>query len=671
MITERSKNINRNPVSEPSCKTVSQIGLQGHSEGTYINPQATCQPQLDITAVASDHRDIEKERGDESNSRKIAITCMPCVTPETLKRSLSVSTLPAQAEIVRNKSWKHLLQCGAAATDEPSRKKPRTDVIVKRTKSTATINTSQYVGSISEDEGPLDDDSEQCTASQKESKVEEKQKGRLQILKITRLRSDVKNRLKQSVAEFGRNNAGDRIDSVCHRRKASNEEDKGKETNEPSVKDGTAVESIDGDKIIREEKHGKHTTAEFVSESKSSRCYEHETNKETREQNKKGTTIASRFGRFEHSRRPEPDGPSPATIFEQGCLMRVALEANSMVRELAQSRTSGRLAELVSVITMQILNAQKGTFCISSYGIFFVLGILDMKNRLMSLEEVLNYGGFGKDGVPCCCTEVLSTLRCRGSRLQDVVVKSGLYVPRCVQNSARRERPEPSTRLSFQHVLTAEFKTNDRSMMSWNGVLFNTAAFSTTWKFPFSKKATYKGVFLSNGCEEIPAVFMRRTRVLSHTFASDLNADLVALPNQDQDVALLLLLQRSASPPITTRVLHDAVRSLRPTLVALHLPKFKITSSTELATHIQSSWNDLLNCGLSNAPAIFRSVHQRTSVSVSEGQEPSVLVERTAGFSKITTLKFNRPFIFFVYRRTPILFLYTGKVSDGSVLRTR
>ncbi|XP_064476044.1 uncharacterized protein LOC135389923 isoform X2 [Ornithodoros turicata] len=523
--TKKAKKQDRKSPRETDSQFVFRVrATETYSVSDNIS-QTPLRPQRDGTRCDADHSEINEGR--ESDSRRTAFACLPDVTVEAPKRSVSVSVLPAQVEVLVNRPLQHVAKSKGLVPDEPHRKRRRIDTACRA----KTTQTSQDENSVEDDE-TLNDDSEAFETfeeSNARDEVDEKEKRCVKSAATSKWGSAVKKQYEQVVAELEGRNGGVKMNSVSDRKKAdreAEEDDEGREdfeTGEPPVRKGAAVEASNATGVIetgrrcacgaetltRSSRQKQATAGELErdnidedntwnveSELKSKGRYERQFNEDTREQDRKTATATSIFRRSQYLRRLDPDGlpgEDPGTTLQQpGSIIRIALEANSMVHEPAQSKAPDRLTELTNAIAVEVFNnLKKDTFCISSYGISFVIGILEVNGSKASLKEVLKYGGFGKDGVPDCCTEVVSTLRRRGSRPQEVAVKSGLYVRDAVRYAGLRS----PTRPSLQHVLTAEFKTADSSTASWNGVLFNTATFFTSWKFPFSKQATYKGIF--------------------------------------------------------------------------------------------------------------------------------------------------------------------------------
>ncbi|KAH6927564.1 hypothetical protein HPB50_005681 [Hyalomma asiaticum] len=138
---------------------------------------------------------------------------------------------------------------------------------------------------------------------------------------------------------------------------------------------------------------------------------------------------------------------------------------------------------------------------------------------------------------------------------------------------------------------------------------------------------------------------MRKTGVLPYSYYRDLDADVVCLPYADGALSMVLIAQRSpSSGPV--RLTPDAVRGFVHgavgTLVTLHLPKFHLSTSIDMA--------DLMN----------KDAH----VSADEGHWPVVSSERTSFAGDPTTIAVNKPFYFVVTDTASDLILYTGRVMS-------
>lgn len=157
---------------------------------------------------------------------------------------------------------------------------------------------------------------------------------------------------------------------------------------------------------------------------------------------------------------------------------------------------------------------------------------------------------------------------------------------------------------------------------------------------------------------------MRKTTILPHAFVPSLDIDVVNLPYADGALSMTVYSQRTRSDPLplTPDTMSVMFRSLRNTLVTVHLPKFRVSSSLDLKDHM----NDLCsNASDSSRKVKFAHLTQTTSVSVSEGEEPAVYADdnyRHAGDP--VTVVFDRPFGLVLRERESGMLLYIAKVSS-------
>ncbi|XP_075553212.1 plasminogen activator inhibitor 1-like [Dermacentor variabilis] len=335
--------------------------------------------------------------------------------------------------------------------------------------------------------------------------------------------------------------------------------------------------------------------------------------------------------------------------------------------------TCRRLKDESNYLGLSIFNAlpEDQNVCLSIYGISFLVSLVDLdaNDSKASFRETLKFGALvPKEGgrLACSCKEVVTTLRRRAAAdTGEVTVNTETYF-RPFATINQQDRGKPSTENATSHIMTAEiFRTftEDPACTVCNDVLFNTACFENLWKCPFSKKSTYTGSFFNQWTDKVTVQVMRKTCVLPYSSYPGLEAHVVCLPYADGALCMVLIVQRSSSSGLV-RLTPDAVRGFVHgtvgTLVTLHMPKFHLSTSIDMA----EITNELASANYESEQLLFRQLRQDAHISVDEGHWPVVSAERTSFAGDHVTIVVNKPFHFVITERTSDLILYAGRVMS-------
>lgn len=340
---------------------------------------------------------------------------------------------------------------------------------------------------------------------------------------------------------------------------------------------------------------------------------------------------------------------------------RIAVDKHVKCRSYGLCR---RLKDESNYLGLSIFNAlpEGRNVCLSIYAVSFLVPLIDADatDSKASFRETLKFGALvAKEGgrLAHSCKEVLTTLRRRAAGSGEVIVNTEVYL-----RHYHHDCGTDSTQNATSHIMTAELIADDAvSETVWNDVLFNTASFENLWRCPFSKSSTYTGSFFNKWTDQVTVQVMRKTGVLPYSYYHDLEADVVCLPYADDAVSMVLIAQRSSSSA-PVKLTPDAVRGFVHgavgTLVTLHLPKFQLSTSIDMADII----NEVASASYESERLHFLHLRQEGRFSVDEGLWPVVSSERTLYAGVPVTIVVNKPFYFVTTDRTSDLILYAGRV---------
>ncbi|KAH7947678.1 hypothetical protein HPB52_015139 [Rhipicephalus sanguineus] len=284
--------------------------------------------------------------------------------------------------------------------------------------------------------------------------------------------------------------------------------------------------------------------------------------------------------------KPRPEFKEIRTA---SAVARIAVDKHVKCRSYGLCR---RLKDESNYLGLSIFNAlpEGRNVCLSIYAVSFLVPLIDADatDSKASFRETLKFGALvAKEGgrLVRSCKEVLTTLRRRAAGREgsgEVIVNTETYLRHC-----HRDCGTDSTQNDTSHIMTAELIADDPlSKTVRNDVLFNIASFENLWRCPFSKSSTYTGSFFNKWTDQVTVQVMRKTAVLPYSYYHDLDADVVCLPYADDAVSMVLIAQRSSSSgpvKLTPDAVRGFVHGAVGTLVTLHLPKFQLSTSIDIA----------------------------------------------------------------------------------------
>jgi serpin B len=209
-------------------------------------------------------------------------------------------------------------------------------------------------------------------------------------------------------------------------------------------------------------------------------------------------------------------------------------------------------------------------------------------------------------------------------------------------------------------------------------VLVNALYFYGSWPMPFDKGATSLAVFHTLAGIEVNASTMHKSDIAGLYKSTD-SVEVLQLPYVGGNLWMTLILPAAGQfeatrAQISGQWLADATADLTSTLVAISLPKFKITtparkltsSLTALGMGTAFSGDADFSGMTDERPLAITDVAQKAFIGVDEdGTEAAAAtaVNISGGTMTPIPVTFDRPFLFFVQDKTGLV-LFAGQVVD-------
>lgn len=236
------------------------------------------------------------------------------------------------------------------------------------------------------------------------------------------------------------------------------------------------------------------------------------------------------------------------------------------------------------------------------------------------------------------------------------------------------------TKNRIQELLAPPNVTPDTRM-----VLVNAIWFKGDWAHPFSAKKTKRRPFFIRPKKSIKVKTMEQTQDLPFLAVKSEGFSVVDLPYADGQLAMSLILPDKDMPVdklasnIDLQSLSKGLSKAMPRRVDLQVPKFTIDPSTSMSLRPQLSnmgaktiFGDpkpdfTAMADASEKLAIQDVVHKAMIIVDEKGSEAAaataVTTYRSASVPQVTTLKFNRPFLFMIRDKKDGAILFAGQVA--------
>jgi serpin B len=210
-------------------------------------------------------------------------------------------------------------------------------------------------------------------------------------------------------------------------------------------------------------------------------------------------------------------------------------------------------------------------------------------------------------------------------------------------------------------------------------VLTNAIYFNAAWELPFNEKVTANGPFHPLDGEQVTVPMMRRTESFGYTDGKGYQA--VELPYDGGELSMVILLPeadqfQAFEAGLQAQRVSDIISGLRPTQVALTMPKFEFDSEFELGDTLAAMGMPIAFSGeadfsgMTGTPDLYISqVIHKAFVSVDEaGTEAAaataVIMRATAMPSQPVEVTLDRPFIFLIRDIETGTILFVGRVLN-------
>jgi serpin B len=210
-------------------------------------------------------------------------------------------------------------------------------------------------------------------------------------------------------------------------------------------------------------------------------------------------------------------------------------------------------------------------------------------------------------------------------------------------------------------------------------VLTNAIYFNAAWELPFNEKVTANGPFHPLDGEQVTVPMMRRTESFGYTDGKGYQA--VELPYDGGELSMVILLSeadqfQAFEAGLQAQRVSDIISGLRPTQVALTMPKFEFDSEFELGDTLAAMGMPIAFSGeadfsgMTGTPDLYISqVIHKAFVSVDEaGTEAAaataVIMRATAMPSQPVEVTLDRPFIFLIRDIETGTILFVGRVLN-------
>ncbi|XP_068921650.1 antithrombin-III [Petaurus breviceps papuanus] len=220
-------------------------------------------------------------------------------------------------------------------------------------------------------------------------------------------------------------------------------------------------------------------------------------------------------------------------------------------------------------------------------------------------------------------------------------------------------------------------------------VLVNTIYFKGLWKSKFSPENTKKELFHKADGEQCWASMMYQENKFrySHVRGSS-QVEVLELPYKGDDITMVLILPKpdkslaKVERDLTPDILREWLDGLEETLLAVHVPRFRIEDNFSVKDNLQQmGLDDLFNPERAKLPGIIAEGQRDLFVSDAfhkaflevneEGSEAAastavVISGRSLNFNRVT-FKANRPFLVLIREVALNTIIFMGRISNPCV----
>jgi serpin B len=213
-------------------------------------------------------------------------------------------------------------------------------------------------------------------------------------------------------------------------------------------------------------------------------------------------------------------------------------------------------------------------------------------------------------------------------------------------------------------------------------VLTNAIYFKGSWDKAFPKARTFKEDFFTGAEQKVPVDMMHLTENLK--FLEDDRFQVIALPYKGDAVSLIAFLPRqkdglkAMEEQLNAGVVSDALAKMKSTKVVVTLPKFKMTSTFQLADVLskmgmpllfQPGKADLSGIVQTNDMFISKVIHKAYVDVNEEGTEAAAAtavigVRMAARPTPTPTFRADHPFVFAIRDNKTGSILFMGRVAN-------
>lgn len=230
------------------------------------------------------------------------------------------------------------------------------------------------------------------------------------------------------------------------------------------------------------------------------------------------------------------------------------------------------------------------------------------------------------------------------------------------------------------HDLITEVLTPDNFNQNSGLVLASALYFKGDWKYEFNPELTQPRRFEASNKPAINVNMMQITETFQYDLNSDLDAHVVELPYSDGAYSMLLIVPRTKGTNniaalLSRTNLKNILKTMEPSEVVLHLPKFQIDYSTDLRAALDSmgirdifSRNANLTGISSSQRLVVDALMHRSRVDVGEkgtiaaSVTTASVVPLIGSSSPVVTA--DHPFAFIIYNKAKELVIFEGVVNE-------
>ncbi|KAM9004045.1 antithrombin-III [Sarcophilus harrisii] len=217
-------------------------------------------------------------------------------------------------------------------------------------------------------------------------------------------------------------------------------------------------------------------------------------------------------------------------------------------------------------------------------------------------------------------------------------------------------------------------------------VLVNTIYFKGWWKSKFSQENTKEEPFYKADGEQCSALMMYQENKFrySHVKGSS-QVEVLELPYKGDDITMVLILPKPDKPldkverDLTPDILREWLESLQETLLAVHVPRFRIEDNFSVKENLQEmGLKDLFHPERAELPGIIAegqgdlfvsdAFHKAFLEVNEEGSEAAastsvVISGRSLNFNRVT-FNANRPFLVLIREVALNTIIFMGRISN-------